>query len=380
MNLPKTVTKSQSIVTMYSLLNPNQLYNPPVHRHNQKHRLIPKISGVSSLFLGIYLLLMVLVTKPISHENTDISAVVIASRDCLGYIGLAIVMFFGTNWSFLDSSNGLTINLNCPDHNPTFNSYVKFHRLVKKLILLVTSIYYYLVYDLFFIALDRRYFIEKSYLSRYMIHYVFNLLLGFLAILAHSGAIYLFNIIYDGIIILNGSFKCFNQQLIDLHGKRPSLDQLGQLRCYYSYLIQSTLKFDQFARYEICRLYINSISAYLFGLLGLFIHKNEKTTIISIILIFLFDSLIVIVLTLNSIMLNKNCHQELETLYELSLPMRSAIYRSEVILFYNRLSKNDVGLTFLNIFTLKPNFVLSIVTLALTIFLAIPSFIPLILK
>ncbi|XP_053204617.1 uncharacterized protein LOC128389119 [Panonychus citri] len=207
-----------------------------------------------------------------------------------------------------------------------------------------------------------------------VLEFISTFTLSTITIIAYLGNIHMFNIIYRGITLLIADFIYFNRQLIRLRNERNiNLDRVSALRRFYSQAIRNTQNFERFARCEIGRLYIAFVLFYIVTAVEFFSADQPKLIIL---VYFIFDSTILICLTIKAIILHHFCHKDPETLYELSLPMRSQKFRDEVNLFHYRLTRNDVGFTCLGVFTLTTNFVISIITLKFTIFMAIPSFLP----
>ncbi|XP_025015962.1 uncharacterized protein LOC112538537 [Tetranychus urticae] len=141
----------------------------------------------------------------------------------------------------------------------------------------------------------------------------------------------------------------------------------------YSLAVRASVHLEDFARFEIAHLYtIATISNFT----NIYTIYGENSSLRRKLISCLFmcgDAVYIIYITIIMMRVNTVSYEESETLYELSLLNEPDNLNREIELFLYRVSKNDVGFTFLNLFVINPSFISSVITLFTTFILTLPS-------
>uniref|UniRef100_T1KI59 Gustatory receptor n=1 Tax=Tetranychus urticae TaxID=32264 RepID=T1KI59_TETUR len=169
-------------------------------------------------------------------------------------------------------------------------------------------------------------------------------------------------------------FTRVNQRLAYLIEHPDSTeDNMRSIRLLHSIGSQLTLKADQFIRYFLA----TSFSLYvLFILINLYriIYLSYTLTdyFISMSILIAVMSMTAFI-TYNAVKINYLASKGFHHTYQLSFTKNSSNHIAEASLLMYRMGRNDIGLTFANLFTITASFVTSLATLCITFILAFPT-------
>ncbi|XP_025017067.1 uncharacterized protein LOC112539092 [Tetranychus urticae] len=150
-------------------------------------------------------------------------------------------------------------------------------------------------------------------------------------------------------------------------------DNIGSIRLMHSFGSQMTLKADQFIRHFIACTYSMMITFILIDLYRMIYLSTTPTDYyISIIIQFVVISMTA-VFTYYVVKINAWASKGFHHAYQLSFTKNNPSHLAETSLLMYRMGRNDIGLTFANLFTITASFVTSLATLCVTFILAFPT-------
>lgn len=290
-----------------------------------RHKSILRFSGVCSLIVSCFFVFKLLIDLFFVEGPLDYIRVSRLFRDFLLYLIQGVTFVFIINWSHLEKQK-LTVR----NHTDlVVLAYLKRNRFIRIGVMLfdfVRNIISHIIV-LSNILPNNVPFMESSIQD--VIKIVEKLSVFVLSNITYVAHIYMFNLLFEGITLLTADFIHFNEQLKSAKCKNDtSIPELLSLRQFHSQTIRSTNNFERFARCEIGRLYLSFLILYLSIIYNKIVYRLESEDKFMIIAI--VNSLTVIILTIKAIDLHNKCFKPSETLYELSLPVRSDKYRDEV--------------------------------------------------
>uniref|UniRef100_T1KPA5 Gustatory receptor n=1 Tax=Tetranychus urticae TaxID=32264 RepID=T1KPA5_TETUR len=190
------------------------------------------------------------------------------------------------------------------------------------------------------------------------------------------GLFFLLNMICNICVCLQVAFNQINSRIAALTETTKQLassfEEIRNLRHNYSYAVRSTQHAEKLFRCFITLFYIEYFTYNIMNVVKLF---GPRTKIDPIYFIYMFtQTLQLLILTYNLVLVNNLSRQGLEDLYEFSFKLNSLHLYHENDIFIARMALSDVGFTFANLFTINNSFITSLLTLSLTIILTLASF------
>ncbi|XP_025018288.1 uncharacterized protein LOC112539760 [Tetranychus urticae] len=175
-------------------------------------------------------------------------------------------------------------------------------------------------------------------------------------------------------LIICTVFIRVNQRLEHLIEHPDSIDgNIKSIRFMHCVGSQLTLKADQFIRYFTAVNYFIMISFMLINLYSIiFLSESLSDYFAGIGLQFVVISMTAI-FTYYAIKINHLASKGFHHAYQLTFTENCPSSFAETSLLIYRMGRNDIGLTFANLFTITASFVTSLITLCITIILAFPT-------
>uniref|UniRef100_T1KI58 Gustatory receptor n=1 Tax=Tetranychus urticae TaxID=32264 RepID=T1KI58_TETUR len=150
-------------------------------------------------------------------------------------------------------------------------------------------------------------------------------------------------------------------------------DNMKSIRLLHCIGSQLTRKADQFIRYFLATSYTLQVSFILINLYrSIYLSETLGDYFISVSSLTAVSSITAFV-TYNAVKVNNLASKGFHHTYRLSFTKNCPNHFAEASLLMYRMGRNDIGLTFANLFTITASFVTSLATLCITFILAFPT-------
>uniref|UniRef100_T1KUG9 Gustatory receptor n=1 Tax=Tetranychus urticae TaxID=32264 RepID=T1KUG9_TETUR len=185
--------------------------------------------------------------------------------------------------------------------------------------------------------------------------------------------IFILREIADVCIHLQAAFKLVNSKVNSLvENQSINLESLLLCRRYYSYAVKATKSVENYFRYYVTFYFVQYACYNIMNIVDAFGDRSSMD--IYWVLHTISDTILMIYLTTKFVSLNLLPQESLENLCELSFKIKRLDMKYENEIFIGRVLSTDVGFTFANLFTINTQFIASMLTLSLTIILALANF------
>ncbi|XP_025017311.1 uncharacterized protein LOC112539212 [Tetranychus urticae] len=204
---------------------------------------------------------------------------------------------------------------------------------------------------------------------------IFPLFLNLFDSLTKMSDIFFFNIISDVFICLKAAFQLVTSQLKDFPRSTPDSTKLNRLRycrLLHSHKDRVTRHAEKFLCIYISWYYFQYVMYNMLNfveVLGDTYRYNWRSASF-----FIVDTINLSYLTIKLVAVSELSANGLEDLYEISYDVNSIKLQFQTHIFFNRMQLNNVGFTFAKLFFINTNFIASLLTLSLTIVLALANF------
>uniref|UniRef100_T1K3R7 Gustatory receptor n=1 Tax=Tetranychus urticae TaxID=32264 RepID=T1K3R7_TETUR len=174
-------------------------------------------------------------------------------------------------------------------------------------------------------------------------------------------------------IYLQVAFKLVNSRVDSLMSKQAiDPNSLKSYRRHYSYAVKATRSVENYFRCYVTFFYVQYACYNIMNIVCAFGPHPSKN--IFWLFHFIVDTLLMIYLTIKLVSVNFLSRKSLDNLYEISFELDTMELKYENAIFMGRVLFTDVGFTFANLFTINTQFIASMMTLSLTIILALANF------
>uniref|UniRef100_T1JU78 Gustatory receptor n=1 Tax=Tetranychus urticae TaxID=32264 RepID=T1JU78_TETUR len=187
--------------------------------------------------------------------------------------------------------------------------------------------------------------------------------------------IFFLNIISDVCICLKAAFQLVTSQLKDFPKSTPDSTKLHRLRycrLLHSHAVRATRHAEKFLCFYISWYYFQYIMYNMANFVEVLGDKHRYNWRSGS--FFIWDTINLSYLTIKLVAVSELSANGLEDLYEISYDVNSIKLQFETHIFFNRMQLNNVGFTFAKLFFINTNFIASLLTLSLTIVLALANF------
>uniref|UniRef100_T1JY49 Gustatory receptor n=1 Tax=Tetranychus urticae TaxID=32264 RepID=T1JY49_TETUR len=175
-------------------------------------------------------------------------------------------------------------------------------------------------------------------------------------------------------LIICTVFIRVNQRLEHLIEHPDSVDDnIRSIRFMHSVGSQLALKADQFVRYFTAANYSIMVSFILINLYSIIFLSESLNDYFAGTGVQVVVTSVAAMFTYYAIKINHLASKGFHHAYQLTFIANSPNHFAETSLLVYRMGRNDIGLTFANLFTITASFVTSLVTLCITFILAFPT-------